>query len=52
MDNLVDSTKEQKMNVNVIAYLRTIINDNNYVPYKFFSLFELGRLEFEDSTIK
>jgi hypothetical protein len=52
MEKLIEYTHESKINKNLIKYLNLISSNSSYIPLKFFTKYEVSRLEFDDDCLK
>jgi len=52
MEKLTEYTHESKINKNLIKYLNLISSNSSYIPLKFFTKYEVSRLEFDDDCLK
>jgi len=52
MDSLIENTNNQKINMNILKYLKFLIHERVFIPHKFLSYFELCRLNIKNGQIK
>jgi len=52
MDALIENTNKERMSMNILSYLKFLISNESYIPHKFFSYFELVRLNIKYGQIK
>lgn len=51
VDTLISNTTRELMDPKIVNFLNLITTSNSCIPFKFFSLFELSRLEITDSVL-
>ena len=51
MEHLIDHTDEKNINPNLLSYLYLISTNSSYIPQKFYTLFEINRIEFKNDVI-
>jgi len=52
MEHLIEHTDEKEINSNLLNYLYLVSTNSSYIPQKFYSLFELNRIEFKNDVIR
>ena len=51
-EGLINNTNLNNLDINTLKLFSIIISNNSYVPFKFYSMFELSRFITENSQIK
>ena len=51
MEHLIDHTDEKNINPNLLSYLYLISTNSSYIPQKFYTLFEINRIEFKNDVL-
>ena len=51
MEHLLEHTDEKEINQNLLSYLYLISTNSSYIPQKFYTAFEINRLEFERDVL-
>jgi hypothetical protein len=51
IDNLIEHTTVEELDLKSISFLKIITTENTILPFKFFSLFELSRLNISGNRI-
>ena len=47
----MEHTDEKEINQNLLTYLHLISSNSSYIPQKFYTAFEVNRLEFENNVL-
>jgi hypothetical protein len=50
--SISDNITEEKMSNLILSFLNTIITNNSFIPYQFFTLFELSRINTVDGELR
>lgn len=51
VDQMIENTKENSFNLDIINFLKILTADESYTPLKYFYSFELARLEIQSGSI-
>lgn len=51
IDNLIENTDESHLDLKAISFLKLITTSNSVIPFKFFTFFEIARLNLSKETV-